>query len=481
MTGHPTYTDATARPPGPSVTSNPGAPSIAQLLPLLGTPSLRPGTSLCPLTFADWNLEWKDGNDKAGETEESNDDDLEVSGTAETKQDDVPAVEDTKAAALAVNAHGDDDATSLGSGSPPLLTIPHSPKPLAIEAPPPLHHIILDSGAAVNYAAQAPWMPTPSIRDLPVTVEDHMATLHWAISDHLTELDRQRISIDKKYDALHDLLIQAQTNFKVSAIKRQVCSAVGAHSAQLVELVSNATVAINVKYNDISAMHTASKLSLSEALTIVDASNLTRRSLAAVDDAIKAAVAPGGQLEQHISKEVTSAVINTVNQVMAWEIHPPVHDTLDKVFTSYRDCILMEQHLAETDLATSFQAQRELAKTDFQEFLRDSTSATIDTLDAALCSTKQKIDCKQNSVVEAITTACWTSNPPTPAPLTPLLTSLGTLEENATPVGASKVAWADLQNLRQPTPPTEVPAPTSPPLASTHPSALSGSPAADAT
>jgi hypothetical protein len=65
-----------------------------------------------------------------------------------------------------------------------------------------------------------------------------------------------------------------------------VHSADGAHSAQLVELVSNAIASIDVKYNDISAMHTTSKLALSEALTIVNASNLTRQSLAAVDDAI---------------------------------------------------------------------------------------------------------------------------------------------------------------------------------------------------
>jgi hypothetical protein len=102
-----------------------------------------------------------------------------------------------------------------------------------------------------------------------------MATLHRAISDHLAELDRQRISIGKKYYAFHDLLVKAQTNFDVSAIERRVRSAVGAHSAQLVELVSNAEAAIDVKYDDISAMHTASKSALSEALTLLDASNLT--------------------------------------------------------------------------------------------------------------------------------------------------------------------------------------------------------------
>jgi hypothetical protein len=132
-----------------------------------------------------------------------------------------------------------------------------------------------------------------------------------------------------------------------------VRSAVGAHSAQLVELVSNAAAAMT----KISAINTTSKSALSEVLTIVNASILTRWSLATVDNAINAAVSLGGVLEQHISKEVTSAVINAVNQVLARKIHPCIHDTLDKVFMSYQDCILTEQHLAGTDLATSFQAQ----------------------------------------------------------------------------------------------------------------------------
>jgi hypothetical protein len=50
-----------------------------------------------------------------------------------------------------------------------------------------------------------------------------------------------------------------------------------------------------------------------------------------VDNAIKAAVAPGGLLEQRISKEVTLSVINTVNQVVARETKPHIHDTLDEV------------------------------------------------------------------------------------------------------------------------------------------------------
>ncbi len=52
-------------------------------------------------------------------------------------------------------------------------------------------------------------------------------------------------------------------------------SAVGAHSAELIEIVANAKVAIDVKYNDISAMHTTSKSALSKALTLVDVSTLS--------------------------------------------------------------------------------------------------------------------------------------------------------------------------------------------------------------
>ncbi len=74
---------------------------------------------------------------------------------------------------------------------------------------------------------------------------------------------------------LHDLLVKAQTEFNTSAIVRRVQSAVGAHSAELIELVANAEAAIDVKYNDISAMHTALKSALSKALTLVDASTLS--------------------------------------------------------------------------------------------------------------------------------------------------------------------------------------------------------------
>ncbi len=142
-------------------------------------------------------------------------------------------------------------------------------------------------------------------------------------------------------------------------------SVVGAHSAELIELIANAKAAINVKYNDVLAMHTASKSALSKVLTLVDASTLSRWALAVVDNAVKAAVAPGGMLAECIGKEVTLAVINAVDCIVAREINPRVHETLDNVFTSYWDCVLMERHLAETELKTYFQAQQELARGGF--------------------------------------------------------------------------------------------------------------------
>jgi hypothetical protein len=73
-----------------------------------------------------------------------------------------------------------------------------------------------------------------------------------------------------------------------------VCSAVGAHTAPLLEIVSNAEVAINMKYDEIYALHAASKLALTEALTILDAPALNWRAHAAVDKALTAAMAPNG-------------------------------------------------------------------------------------------------------------------------------------------------------------------------------------------
>ncbi len=108
----------------------------------------------------------------------------------------------------------------------------------------------------------------PSIEDLPTADDDPMATLHWDISTHLAKLDCQRIAIGAKYDAFHDLLVKAKTNFYVSAMERQVHSAVGVHSAPLFELLSNAKAAIDTKYNNISALHRASKPALTKAIAL---------------------------------------------------------------------------------------------------------------------------------------------------------------------------------------------------------------------
>jgi hypothetical protein len=427
------------------------------------------------MTFADWNPDWDNGDDEANGTEESKDTDSDIGGTEETKQDEASTVDNTAAAAPVVNTHVADNAASNGSGSPPLLSNPPLPKPLVVEAPPPSGHILPDSSTAINYAAQAPWTPMPSIGDLPTADDDPMATLHWAISTHLAKLECQRIAVGAKYDAFHDLLVKAQTDFDVSAIERRVRSAVGVHSAPLVELVSNAKAVIDTKYDDISALHRASKSALTEAIALCDGPTLNRRALAVVDNAMMAAVAPGGLMDQHISEAVTSADLATVDNTVAQEIQHRVQDTLNNIIVSYQDCVIAERHVAEKDLAESFQAQQASATTDFQDFVTDTISASIDALDTALRSDKTKFECKRDSVVEAITTARRNSNPPTPVPRMPSRTSLKTMVENATPVGTTKVAWADSQSWRQPTPTTDV-APMPSPPASANPSA-----AADAT
>ena len=122
---------------------------------------------------------------------------------------------------------------SLDSGSPPLL----SPEPI-IEVPPgPLtsEDIVLDSGASVCSAADVPW-PTHT----PTAYIDPMATLYAAISLHIAELDRQRIAIGEKYDAFHDLLVKARTDFDLSAIEARVSSAVATKIASITELLSTA-------------------------------------------------------------------------------------------------------------------------------------------------------------------------------------------------------------------------------------------------
>ncbi len=187
--GCPTYADASACPPGPSAASIIGAPSVTQLLSLRGILSLHPRTSLHPLTITNWTHDWDDGNDKAGSTKEYKDNDLNINMTAETTLDDVPPVEDTTAAALTDTIHGDNDAASVGSGSPPLLFSPESTVPLTGTAPLPSDTFILDSSASIHYTAGSTPPLTPPIGDLPTTAADGMATLQWAILDHLAKLD----------------------------------------------------------------------------------------------------------------------------------------------------------------------------------------------------------------------------------------------------------------------------------------------------
>jgi hypothetical protein len=176
-----TYADATARPPGPSPSST-GAPPVTQLSSLRGILSLRPHTSLCPLTFENWTHAWDDGDNKAGGTEETKDDALSVEGSIENTPDDAPAVEDATALADTTTTHRDDDATLNGSAT--LLSSPASnADSLAGNKPPPSDDATLDSGASIQYTA-APTPPrTPQLDDLPATAPNGMATLQRAISN----------------------------------------------------------------------------------------------------------------------------------------------------------------------------------------------------------------------------------------------------------------------------------------------------------
>ncbi len=273
----------------------------------------------------------------------------------------------------------------------------------------------------------------------------------------------------------------AQTDFTVPALKQQVHSAVGVHTTPLVELVSNAEAAIDVKYNDSLALYISAKLAFSEALTLLDASVLKRRALAAVDNPMTAAVAPNSLLDQHMGKSIASAFSSAVATIVEHEVQPCVQTTLDKIFVSYRECVIVKRKQAEADLRMSFLAHWASATVDFQDDITNTTLASIETLNAALRSAQTQFERKRNSVVDAIMKACWTTSPPTPVPCTPSRTSLETMADKATPVGATKVAWADSQARRHLTPPMDVPAPTSSTPAFTHPPALPRFPTRDAT
>ena len=103
-----------------------------------------------------------------------------------------------------------------------------------------------------------------------------MAALNRAISAHLSELDRQQRAIDDKYDAFRALLVTAQATFDAPAIELRVRSAIGAHTAPFSALISQAESAIDRKYDEICALHTASKSPISSAMTLLDAPALTQ-------------------------------------------------------------------------------------------------------------------------------------------------------------------------------------------------------------
>ncbi len=268
--------------------------------------------------------------------EETKDDASSIEGSIENTSDDAPTVKDAMVAADTTTAHGDDDATLNGSAT--LLSSPASnADSLAGNNPPPSDNAILDSGASIQYTAAPTPTRTPQLDDLPAMAPNGMATLQQAIFEHLAELNRQWIWIGEKYDALHDLLVKAQAEFDASAIEQQVRSTVWVQSAGLKELVANAEAAIDIKYDKITTMHSALKSALSRVLSLVDASNLSTRALTAVDNAVTAAVAPGGMLVECIGNEVTTAVIAAVDRIVARELNPHVHEFLDDVFTSYQD------------------------------------------------------------------------------------------------------------------------------------------------
>jgi hypothetical protein len=131
-----------------------------------------------------------------------------------------------------------------------------------------------------------------------------------------------------------------------------------------------------------------------------------------------------------------------------------VTTTLDEIFVSYRDCVLDERQAAEADLVASFHTARTSAEMDFQAVVASTISDSIETLNNALRSAAAEFAAKRDSVVNAITHAQRSSIDPTPVPSPPPppRTNLAAMVDNATPVGSTKVAWADSQARRLQTP-----------------------------
>jgi hypothetical protein len=65
---------------------------------------------------------------------------------------------------------------------------------------------------------------------------------------------------------------------------------------------------------------------------------------------------------------------------------------LDDVFMSYRDCVLHKHQLTEQELSEFIRAQQELARTEYQGFLKDKTTANIATIEATLDAGEAKLD-----------------------------------------------------------------------------------------
>jgi len=427
------------------------APStpIAQLSPLCGEPSLHPHTSLRPLALAAWQPGWDDDDDAVDVG--ASDEDSDVGGSEETKTNDTLVVDETVVATQDVNAPTAEDDFPNNSESPPLLSNPPSPEPFLVGAPKPF---LVDAPAALhhNVAFDAGASDCVTNADIATPPGDNnpMATLNHAISAHFSELDRQQRVIGDKFDAFRALLVTAQATFDAPAIKLRVRSAIGAHTAPFSELISQAESAIDRKYDEISALHVASKSTISSAMMLLDAPALTQRALAgvddaglaAVDDAIRAATAPDGPLDQRIGASITLAVSSAVTS------------TLDKIFVSYRTCVLEERHAAEAALTSSLHVARKSAETDFLAAIATTTSDSIDTLNAALHSAAAEFAVKWDSVVNAITharrglvnTTPVTASPPPPR------TGLDTLADNATPAGSTRVVWVNSQARRLPTP-----------------------------
>ncbi len=341
-----------------------------RLSPLQGTPSLRPRTSLRPLALPAWKPTW--------------DDDSDVGGTEETKDNDPLVVDVTTVADRDVNAHTAEDDTPDGSDSPPLLSLPPSPEPVPVNAPASPHHHVAFADITVPPGDGEP-----------------MAALNRGISAHLSELDCQQRAIGDKYDAFHALLVKAQASFDAPAIVRRVRSAIGAHTAPFSELISQAESAIDRKYKEISALHVASKSTISSAMTLLDAPALAQRALAAVDDAICTATTPDDLLDWRIGESIASAVDpdglleQRIGESIASAVSSAVASTMDENFVSYRTCVLDERHAVEADLHTA----RKSAETDFQDAIATITSDSIDTLNAALPSAAAEFAAKRDFVV----------------------------------------------------------------------------------